>query len=134
MFYVSGGEDNERSREASHIRTAIKENYLALTIQKAMDTITVSVEESIEYITAVQNDGDSETISPIGARNECEQNDDGHDNTLSAAPVVGESIEVFWQPHETSYARTIASTDEDQMHHIYYNDGENEILNLKNET
>ena len=122
------------------VRLALSENTFASAIQDGIDTLSRSINDTIDHLESEIPRRDSTEGSDLNnaiqrKAIDSEENvlEDTEEN-LTSLPSIGDSIEIYWPLDDVFYAGKVSSiNNDDNKYNIDYADGEKESLDLSGE-
>lgn len=128
---VPGSHGKTISSAIEDTRFAIQDNPLAIQIQQSIDQIDAELEHvtdcTDENPDADEREFEHDKSPPFHheySTSECEP----------SLPRTGDCVDIFWPLDNSYYSGTVQSIDEDGKHNIEYDDGEDEVLYMREET
>lgn len=116
------------------VRLAITNSDLATSIQEAMDTLTLVVDNAIDD-TITEKTINLEERNDEHAKDWASDSDEDGNGGLTPLPATGDSVEVYWPLDKAFYPAVISSVAPDTEHRVvHYHDGEVETLDTSQET
>jgi len=114
---------------------AIAEEPLAVIIQEAIDTMDMHLENATDALLSNIEGDCTQIAEPDSSPVLNDSFDNDTTDNLCGLPSTGEAIEVYWPIDSTFYPGVVSSiSDENGMFNISYDDGDEETLDLSNET